>query len=220
MPERAYGKRKCLQCGQTFEASHPAHITCSAKCAAERRRGQKRQTGARTRARRKKYLLDLLTSLDEAWAELEWLNCRYEARRRETEALAMAMCAAHALETKKLKAELEVMRQASAEPAPAEEKAPASAVTGPAPSTAVNIDTSDWDFCRRMNLRARRLPCGERGECQGCERITGTKSPLVLEPGDKLCKQCKRPFTPKASAQKYCSKQCQTEATKAKVYGK
>lgn len=26
MPERAYGKRKCLQCGQTFEASHPAHI--------------------------------------------------------------------------------------------------------------------------------------------------------------------------------------------------
>ena len=70
MPERAYGKRKCLQCGQTFEASHPAHITCSAKCAAERRRGQKRQTGARTRAKRKKYLLDLLTSLNEAWTEL------------------------------------------------------------------------------------------------------------------------------------------------------
>ncbi len=74
MPERAYGKRKCLQCGQTFEASHPAHITCSAKCAAERRRGQKRQTGARTRAKRKKYLLDLLASLNEAWAEREWLN--------------------------------------------------------------------------------------------------------------------------------------------------
>ena len=218
MPERAYGKRKCLQCGQTFEASHPAHITCSAKCAAERRRGQKRQTCARTRAKRKKYLLDLLASLNEAWAELEWLNCRYEAQGGRFEKLAMAMCAAHALETKRLKAELEAIRQAAAEPAPAEEKASVSTVTAPAPSAAANVDTSDWDFCPRMSLRARRLPCGERGECQGCERITGT--PLVLEPGDKLCKQCKRPFTPKASAQKYCSKQCQAEAAKAKVYGK
>lgn len=218
MPEQKYGKRMCLQCGQTFEASYPAQVSCSAKCAAERRRGQKRQTGARTRARRKKYLLDLLASLDEAWAELEWLNCRYEAQSGRLDKLAMVMTAAHALEIQKLKAELEAMRQAPAEPAPAEEKASASVATAPAPSTAVNIDTSDWDFCKRMSLRARRLPCGEREECEGCERITGT--PLVLEPGDKLCKQCKRPFTPKASAQKYCSKQCQNEAAKAKVYGK
>lgn len=194
-----------------FEAGYPAQLTCSKECALERRREQGRQSNALARARNKK----LLASLDEAWVELEWLNCRYEARRGEMGALLMAMCAAHALEIQKLKAELDVLR-ASAEPAPAEEKAPTSAAKAPAPSAAASIDTSDWDFCERMSLRARRLPCGERGECQGCERITGTNSPLVLEPGDKLCKQCKKPFTPKAPAQKYCSKSCQEEATRVK----
>lgn len=197
-----YGKRTCLQCGQEFEAGYPAQLTCSKKCALERRREQGRQSDALSRARNK----NLLTALDEAWAELEWLNCRYEARRGETGALMMAMCAAHALEMKKLKAELDALRPASAEPAPAEEKAPASAAV---------IDTSDWDFCKRMNLRARHLPCGEREECQGCERIR----PLVLEPGDKVCAKCKQVFTPKAPAQKYCSKSCQEDAAKAKIYG-
>ncbi len=203
-----YGKRTCLQCGQEFEAGYPAQLTCSKKCALERRREQGRQSDAISRARNK----NLLTSLDEAWAELEWLNCRYEARRGETGALVMAMCAAHALEMKKLKAELDALRPASAEPAPAEEKAPASAAKAPAPSAAASIDTSDWDFCKRMNLRARHLPCGEREECQGCERIY----PLVLEPGDKVCAKCKQVFTPKAPAQKYCSKSCQVEAAKVK----
>ncbi len=208
MPEQQYGKRICLQCGQVFEAGYPAQLTCSKKCALERRREQGRQSDALSRARNK----NLLTALDEVWAELEWLNCRYEARRGETGALMMAMCAAHALEMKKLKAELDALRPASAEPAPAEEKAPASAAKAPAPSAAAHIDTSDWDFCKRMNLRARRLPCGEREECQGCERIR----PLVLEPGDKVCAKCKQVFTPKAPAQKYCSKSCQVEAARVK----
>ncbi len=203
-----YGKRTCLQCGQEFEAGYPAQLTCSKKCALERRREQGRQSDALSRARNK----NLLTSLDEAWAELEWLNCRYEARRGETGALVMAMCAAHALEIQKLKAELDALRPASAEPAPAEEKAPTFAAKAPVPSAAVSIDTSDWDFCKRMNLRARRLPCGERGECQGCERIR----PLVLESGDKVCAKCKQVFTPKAPAQKYCSKSCQVEAARMK----
>ena len=214
MPEQQYGKRTCLQCGHEFDASYPAQLTCSEKCALERRREQGRQSDALSRARNK----NLLTSLDEAWAELEWLNCRYEARRGETGALMIAMCAAHALEIQKLKAELDALRLASVQPAPAEEKAPASPAKAPAPSAAASIDTSDWDFCERMSLRARRLPCGEREECQGCERIT-TDSPVVLEPGEKLCKQCKKPFTPKAPAQKYCSKSCQEDAAKAKIYG-
>lgn len=214
-----YGKRTCLQCGQEFEAGYPAQLTCSEKCALERRREQGRQSDALSRARNK----NLLTSLDEAWAELEWLNCRYEARRGETGALMMAMCAAHALEMKKLKAELDAaqdelsaMRMASHQV-----KEPLKrTVEYPTKPVAPAVDTSNWDYCEHMQLRAPKLPCGERGECQGCERITGTKSPLVLEPGDKLCKQCKRPFTPKASAQKYCSKQCQAEAAKAKQDGK
>jgi len=110
------------------------------------------------------------------------------------------------------KAELDALRPASAEPAPAEEKAPASAAKAPAPSAAALIDTSDWDFCKRMNLRARHLPCGEREECQGCERIR----PLVLDPGDKVCAKCKQVFTPKAPAQNYCSKSCQVEAARVK----
>ena len=79
-------------------------------------------------------------------------------------------------------------------------------------SQAPHVDTSNWDYCKRMELRAPHLPCGEREECKGCERIR----PLVLEPGDKVCARCKQVFTPKAPAQKYCSKSCQEEAARAK----
>ena len=210
-----YGKRTCLQCGQEFEAGYPAQLTCSKKCALERRREQGRQSDALSRAMNK----NLLTSLDEAWAELEWLNCRYEARRGETGALMMAMCAAHALEMKKLKAELDAaqdelsaMRMASHQV-----KEPLKrTVEYPTKPAAPAVDTSNWDYCKRMELRAPKLPCGERDECKNCERI----HPLVLEPGDKVCAKCKQVFTPKAPAQKYCSKSCQEDAARAKIYGR
>ncbi len=66
-----YGKRTCLQCGQEFEAGYPAQLTCSKKCALERRREQGRQSDAISRARNK----NLLTSLDEAW-EIGRASCR------------------------------------------------------------------------------------------------------------------------------------------------
>lgn len=238
MPEQKYGKRMCLQCGQTFEATHPAHITCSAQCASERRHMQRRQSAALARSRRKKRLLDLLASLDEAWADVEWINCRYEARRKELEALLMATCAAHALEMKKLEDQLAEARKelaavqnavgdAQTQPdAEIGEKRPPAAPVAPVPAEKTGAAGAEkpkdiapppvMQECTRMRLRATTLPCGERGECEGCERLR----PLVLEPGDKLCAKCKRPFTPKAPAQKYCSKQCQEDAARAKLWKK
>ena len=210
-----YGKRTCLQCGEEFEAGYPAQLTCSKKCALERRREQDRRSDALAKARNK----NLLTALDETWAELEWLNCRYEARRGEPGALMMAMCAAHAMEMKKLKAELtaahdelSAMRMASLQAKEPLKRTVEYPTKRPAPV----VDTNEWDYCEHLRLRAPKLPCGEREECKRCKRTR----PLVLEPGDKVCAKCKQAFTPKSPTQKYCSKKCQEDAARAKIYGR
>lgn len=74
-----YGTRTCKNCKKEFEAVKPWQITCSAKCAAERRKAVKRKSDALRRQRRKTYLLGLLTELDESVNEISWLNCRYES---------------------------------------------------------------------------------------------------------------------------------------------
>lgn len=82
-------------------------------------------------------------------------------------------------------------------------------------ASAISIDTTQFDYCPRMKVKALRLPCGEREECEGCERIT--KRPPVLESGDKICPACGGVFTPKLPVQKYCSKGCRQEAARAKL---
>lgn len=37
-------------------------------------------------------------------------------------------------------------------------------------ASAISIDTTQFDYCPRMKVKALRLPCGEREECEGCER--------------------------------------------------
>lgn len=37
-------------------------------------------------------------------------------------------------------------------------------------TSAISIDTTQFDYCPRMKVKALRLPCGEREECAGCER--------------------------------------------------
>ena len=81
---------------------------------------------------------------------------------------------------------------------------------------APEIDTSDWDFCPRMSLRALRLPCGEREECEGCEHLGDTKRTTfrsgVPDYGDRKCPVCGKVFVAEKRNQKYCSAPCRRAA--------
>ncbi len=77
--KQIYGIRKCLNCKTAFEAKWPSQVTCSVKCAGERRKTLKRKNDVRYRQKRKAYLLELLAELNHADNELLWLNCQYES---------------------------------------------------------------------------------------------------------------------------------------------
>lgn len=77
--KQIYGIRKCLNCKTAFEAKWPSQVTCSVKCAGERRKTLKRKKDVRYRQKRKAYLLELLAELNHADNELLWLNCQYES---------------------------------------------------------------------------------------------------------------------------------------------
>ena len=68
--------------------------------------------------------------------------------------------------------------------------------------------------CRRMNLRATTLPCGQRDECRypsPCEQMAKT------DPGNRSCPQCQKEFKPSHHKQKYCSGTCADAARKDRV---
>lgn len=69
------------------------------------------------------------------------------------------------------------------------------------------VDTSGWDFCPRMSLRAPRLLCGEREECKGCEKLDAER-----ETGDRYCRFCGKLFPAIRKNQKYCSSHCRKQA--------
>ena len=84
-------------------------------------------------------------------------------------------------------------------------------------ASAISIDTTQFDYCPRMRVKAMRLPCGEREECEGCEyaakrkrHVQGKDSPFPEYAGRK-CAMCGKDFIP-ATRQKYCSKSCRQKA--------
>ena len=204
-----YGERKCPVCKAAFEAAYPGQVCCSDTCKRTRELALRRENDALYRLHRKEELKALkarvaeleveVSRLSEAGNDNEKLTADLERLRDE---LGRAR-----LELASRKAELDAAREELENLRGTREKV----AVKPA-SQAPHVDTSNWDYCKRMELRAPHLPCGEREECKGCERIR----PLVLEPGDKVCVKCKQIFTPKAPAQKYCSKRCQEEATRVK----
>ena len=204
-----YGERRCPVCKTLFEAAYPGQVCCSDTCKKTRRLVLRRESDALYRLRRKGELETLRARVAELEAEV--------SRLRETERGGEALTA----ELERLRTELERVQielaSRKAELVEAQEELEAlrgtrEKITVKPASQAPHVDTSNWDYCKRMELRAPHLPCGEREECKGCERIR----PLVLEPGDKVCARCKQVFTPKAPAQKYCSKSCQVEAARVK----
>lgn len=219
MPEHNYGKRVCLQCGKEFEALRPAHITCSESCARERRRGQKRVGDIHYRARRKKYLLDLLEELDTAHAEVEWLNCRCE--------LLLDWSSRCELAYDKLIAERCELaaRRAPGESPEAETPKPLPrprAVPQPVEEVAARAGLPELQECPRMRLKAVTLPCGERELCHKptrCARLgADPDAAIVLEPDERICKQCKAVFTYTFPNQQYCTKECQKAASQKRFF--
>lgn len=235
MPEHKYGKRVCLQCGKEFEARYPAHVTCSKECYRERRREMQRIWDARSAAKRKQHLHDLETELDEVWAELEWLNCHHVEMRiflsgTQTQERAELDLAIFQMEQLKLDLEMARLDLAAARAAamqPVEKPAPAPAsrpevALQSVEKVAACAGLPPLQECPRMRLKAVTLPCGEHEPCHKptrCARLGGNPdAAIVLEPGEKRCKQCGAAFTPNAPAQKYCTKKCHETALKQKIY--
>lgn len=214
MPEKNYGKRLCLLCEKEFEARHPAHVTCSADCARERRLILRRESDKRGRAKRKKYLLDLLAELDTAYSELEWANCQLEEEYKVHCKAIQIMAITHAKKVAEIELELKQAREERDACRTAAEKQDArpKEVSGQKAPESAQLTLQE---CPRMHLRAMLLPCGQREECFTplCEKLGGApQSKPVL--GERICPVCKKPFMPKSAAQKYCNNDCRVAGKK------
>lgn len=233
-----YGKRTCLHCGKTFIAERLFQLSCTEQCRRARRAEQNRLSKHRCAARLKEERETLKKRVAELESEVLRLTDELNGTSRELEdALSeldkaqMALDAAQVeLEKARLR-ELEAQDESQCQPKGAAALAPSEPSPEPphkisennalhprqkGVSTAPEVDTSGWQFCERMNVRAPKLPCGERSECEGCKG----KQPngdTVLEPGDKKCALCGRIFSPNKPHQKYCSTHCQHQVARARA---
>lgn len=222
-----YGKRTCLHCRKTFTAMRLFQLFCSEQCRHDRKAEQRRMSKRRCAARIKAEIGGLKARIRELEGECERLSANLQATSDELKAAQTALLEA--------REELETVRSDQGKPieetfreaiARRIQTAAAKALSDNALypkqkgiSSAPAVDTSDWEYCERMNVRALRLPCGQRGECEGCERIQPKKDAAgtVMEPGDRKCALCGNVFTPKQPWQKYCSSHCQTAVAKIKA---
>ena len=184
--DATYGQRSCLFCGKTFEAVKLYQFFCSSECRLNRKRQRNREYETRRDQRREAELATLRARV----AELE------EARK----------------ELEQLHAEQEALRkERNLMQAPLRRT-----VEHPVNRAAPAVDTSGWDFCQRMQLRARLLPCGEREECEGCTRLGGNRRTLSGPLEERVCPVCGKTFAPEKSNSKYCSLICRKRARKAR----
>lgn len=184
--DATYGQRSCLFCGKTFEAVKLYQFFCSSECRLNRKRQRNREYETRRDQRREAELATLRARV----AELE------EARK----------------ELEQLHAEQEALRkERNLMQAPLRRT-----VEHPVNRAAPAVDTSGWDFCQRMQLRARLLPCGEREECEGCTRLGGNRRTLSGPLEERVCPVCGKTFAPEKSNSKYCSPICRKRAGKAR----
>lgn len=181
-----YGQRNCLNCNQPFQAQYAAHVVCSPECKYERRKESWRGTARRQAEKRKAYVAglearvqELETQLDAALRDKAGLQVELDALKAELAALKLAGMA---------------QAQAMPEPAPKPESLP-KPKPEPKPEPALPLHE-----CKRMSLRAMRLPCGERDECTFptlCEMLAGKGEA-------KKCKVCGKWFEPTHHTQKKC----------------
>ena len=199
--DATYGQRSCLFCGKTFEAVKLYQFFCSSECRLNRKRQRNREYETRRDQRREAELATLRARVAELEEEIEFL------KRTESHELKEAR-----KELEQLHAEQEALRkERNLMQAPLRRT-----VEHPVNRAAPAVDTSGWDFCQRMQLRARLLPCGEREECEGCTRLGGNRRTLSGPLGERVCPVCGKTFAPERSNSKYCSPICRKRAGKAR----
>ena len=195
------GQRSCLFCGKTFEAVKLYQFFCSSECRLNRKRQRNREYETRRDQRREAELATLRARVAELEEEIEFL------KRTESHELKEAR-----KELEQLHAEQEALRkERNLMQAPLRRT-----VEHPVNRAAPAVDTSGWDFCQRMQLRARLLPCGEREECEGCTRLGGNRRTLSGPLEERVCPVCGKTFAPEKSNSKYCSPICRKRAGKAR----
>lgn len=199
--DATYGQRSCLFCGKTFEAVKLYQFFCSSECRLNRKRQRNREYETRRDQRREAELAALRARVAELEEEIEFL------KRTESHELKEAR-----KELEQLHAEQEALRkERNLMQAPLRRT-----VEHPVNRAAPAVDTSGWDFCQRMQLRARLLPCGEREECEGCTRLGGNRRTLSGPLEERVCPVCGKTFAPEKSNSKYCSPICRKRAGKAR----
>ena len=199
--DATYGQRSCLFCGKTFEAVKLYQFFCSSECRLNRKRQRNREYETRHDQRREAELAALRARVAELEEEIEFL------KRTESHELKEAR-----KELEQLHAEQEALRkERNLMQAPLRRT-----VEHPVNRAAPAVDTSGWDFCQRMQLRARLLPCGEREECKGCTRLGGNRRTLSGPLEERVCPVCGKTFAPEKSNSKYCSPICRKRAGKAR----
>lgn len=199
--DATYGQRSCLFCGKTFEAVKLYQFFCSSDCRLNRKRQRNREYETRRDQRREAELAALRARVAELEEEIEFL------KRTESHELKEAR-----KELEQLHAEQEALRkERNLMQAPLRRT-----VEHPVNRAAPAVDTSGWDFCQRMQLRARLLPCGEREECEGCTRLGGNRRTLSGPLEERVCPVCGKRFAPKKSNSKYCSPICRKRVGKAR----
>lgn len=199
--DATYGQRSCLFCGKTFEAVKLYQFFCSSECRLNRKRQRNREYETRRDQRRETELAALRARVAELEEEIEFL------KRTESHELKEAR-----KELEQLHAEQEALRkERNLMQAPLRRT-----VEHPVNRAAPAVDTSGWDFCQRMQLRARLLPCGEREECEGCTRLGGNRRTLSGPLEERVCPVCGKTFAPEKSNSKYCSPICRKRAGKAR----
>lgn len=199
--DATYGQRSCLFCGKTFEAVKLYQFFCSSECRLNRKRQRNREYETRRDQRREAELATLRARVAELEEEIEFL------KRTESHELKEAR-----KELEQLHAEQEALRkERNLMQAPLRRT-----VEHPVNRAAPAVDTSGWDFCQRMQLRARLLPCGEREECEGCTRLGGNRRTLSGPLEERVCPVCGKTFAPEKSNSKHCSPICRKRAGKAR----
>lgn len=179
----SYGTRNCLNCNTPFQAEYASQIVCSPECRYERHKAKDRVYARKYAAKRRERIIRLEARIQE-------LEVQLDAALKDKAVLQIEL---DDLKTELAALKLAGMAQAMPEPLPEPQPEPVKVDKEPQPEPVLFE-------CKRMNLRAMRLPCGERGECTfptPCEMIAG-KGEI------KKCKVCGKWFEPTHHTQKKC----------------
>lgn len=212
MLQSSYGQRACLACGNPFEALYANQVTCSDLCRGKRRVNLKRIADAGRRARRKERLAGLVARVAELEAEVERLKG------------AGAELAHVRAELDKAKQELARVMGERDEALAALHAARQSRPVKSAPESVEKIAEQaglpPLQECARLKIKAVHLPCGEYDQCRKPTPCARLGADVVMGPGDRICPACKQVFTPNHPRRKYCSRECQENATRPQRSGK